>query len=46
MNGVDIADQLQAKFTTEQQTVRTWLPLFYFCLDTAVVNAYLLFMAN
>jgi Transposase IS4 len=46
MNGVDIADQLQAKFTTEQQTYRTWLPLFYFCLDTAVVNAYILFMAN
>jgi hypothetical protein len=46
MNGVDIADQLQAKFTTEQQTHRTWLPLFYFCLDTAIVNAYLLFMAH
>jgi hypothetical protein len=46
MNGIDIADQLQAKFITKQQTVWTWLPLFYFCLDTAVVNAYLLFMAN
>jgi hypothetical protein len=46
MNGVDIADQLRAKFTTEQQTHRTWLPLFYFCLDTTIVNAYLLSMAH
>jgi len=46
MNGVDIADQLRAKFTTEQRTHRTWLPLFYFCLDTAIVNAYILYMAH
>jgi Transposase IS4 len=46
MNRVDIADQLWAKFTTEQQTHRSWLPLFYFCLDTAIVNAYILFMAQ
>jgi hypothetical protein len=45
INGVDIAYQLQAKFTAEQQTHRTWLPLFYFCLDTTIVNAYPLFMA-
>jgi hypothetical protein len=44
MNGVDIADQLRAKFTTEQRTHRTWLPLFY-CLDTSIVNAYIHFMA-
>jgi hypothetical protein len=42
MNGVDIADQLRAKFTVHQRTHQTWLPLFYFCLDTTVVNAYLL----
>jgi hypothetical protein len=41
MNGVDIADQLRAKFTTEQRTHRSWLPLFYFCLNTAIINAYI-----
>ena len=46
MNSVDIANQLQAKFTTKQQTHRTWLPLFYFYLDTAIVNAYILYMAH
>jgi hypothetical protein len=45
MNGVDIADQLQAKFTTKQRTHRSWLPLFYFCLDTAIINAYILYIA-
>jgi hypothetical protein len=45
MNGVDVADQLWAKFTTEQRTHRSWLPLFYFCLDTAIINAYILYMA-
>jgi hypothetical protein len=45
MNSVNIANQLQAMFTTKQQTYRTWLLMFYFCLDTAIVNAYLLFMA-
>jgi len=42
MNGVDIADQLRATFTTEQQTSRTWMPLFYYLLDTAICNAYIL----
>ena len=42
MNGVDIADQLRAMFTTEQQTSRTWMPLFYYLLDTAICNAYIL----
>jgi hypothetical protein len=42
MNGVDIANQLRAKFSTEQRTSRTWVPLFYYLLDTAICNAYLL----
>lgn len=42
MNGVDIADHLRAMFTTEQQTSRTWMPLFYYLLDTAICNAYIL----
>jgi hypothetical protein len=46
MNRVDIANQLRAKFTTRQQTHQSWLPLFYFCLDTTIVNAYILFIAH
>jgi len=42
MNGVDIANQLQAEFTTKQQTSRIWMPLFYYLLDTAIYNAYIL----
>jgi hypothetical protein len=46
MNSVDIADQLRAKFTTRQQTYRTWLLMFYFCLDTAIVNAYIIYITH
>ena len=42
MNGVDIADQLRAKFTTEQRTLKAWVLLFYYLLDTAICNAYIL----
>ena len=42
MNGVDIADQLQARFTTKQKTSQTWMLLFYYLLDTAICNAYIL----
>jgi hypothetical protein len=42
MNSVDIADQLQARFTTKQQTLQTWMPLFYYLLDTAICNTYIL----
>jgi len=42
MNGVNIADQLRARFTTKQQTSRTWMLLFYYLLDTAICNAYIL----
>jgi len=42
MNGVDIANQLRAKFTTQIQSSRTWMPMFYYLLDTAICNAYIL----
>jgi hypothetical protein len=43
MGGVDIADQLRAHFSTQLRGVKTWRPLFYWLLDTTIVNAYLLF---
>jgi len=43
MKGVDQADALRANFTCHRkQNHRTWWPLFYFFLDMACVNAFLL----
>jgi len=46
MGGVDIANQLWASFTTlRAQNLRYWKPLFYWLLDIALTNSYLLFLA-
>ena len=37
MGGVDIADQLQASFTTQQRGVKPWRPLFYWLLDSVII---------
>ncbi|KAI3655350.1 hypothetical protein MP638_002350, partial [Amoeboaphelidium occidentale] len=42
MNGVDIADQMRSNYSTQRTHRRTWLPLFYWCLDTALINAMLI----
>jgi len=42
MGGVDIADQLRASFSTQQHGVKPWRPLFYWLLDTAIINAFCL----
>ena len=43
--GVDIANQLRASFTTlRAQNFRYWRPLFYWLLDIALTNSYLLFL--
>lgn len=43
MNGVDRANQLRGAFTTlRSQNMRYWKPLFYWLLDIALVNSYLL----
>ena len=42
MGGVDIHDQLRSYYTTQITTVRTWLPLFFWALDAAVINAYII----
>jgi hypothetical protein len=43
MGRVDIADQLRAKFSTQQQGFKPWRPLFYWLLDTAIINSFRLF---
>ena len=40
MGGVDIADQLQAGFSTQQCGVKPWRPLFYWLLDSTIINAF------
>jgi hypothetical protein len=40
--GVDRADQYREAFFTQQTSRRNWLPLFYWLLDIALTNAYLL----
>ncbi|KAG4435093.1 hypothetical protein IFR05_009428 [Cadophora sp. M221] len=42
MNSVDRADQLRAEFNTRQATRRSWLPYFFWLLDSAIINAFLL----
>src|SRR5436305_3226122 len=42
MGGVDIADQLRAGFSTQQQGVKPWRPLFYWLLDSTIINAFTL----
>src|SRR5438045_8838180 len=40
MGRVDIADQLQAGFSTQQHGVKPWRPLFYWLLDSTIINAF------
>jgi hypothetical protein len=40
MGRVDIANQLRAAYETHRKAQGSWWPLFYWCLDTALVNAY------
>lgn len=41
MGGVDIADQLRGYYGTQLPVRRTWMPLFFWLLDTAIINSYL-----
>jgi len=43
MGGVDIADQLRPYNTTHFRGMQNWLPLFYWLLDTTLVNSYILY---
>jgi hypothetical protein len=42
MNGVDLADQRRAAYSTHQRTRRNWLCLFFFLLDVSLVNSHIL----
>ena len=40
MGGVDIADQLRSYYSTQLKACRNWLPLFFWLLDTTIINSY------
>ena len=40
MGRVDIADQLRTGFSTQQRGVKPWRPLFYWLLDSTIINAF------
>ncbi|KGM92626.1 uncharacterized protein PADG_11076 [Paracoccidioides brasiliensis Pb18] len=40
MNGGDLANQYRASYSSRRVSYRTWLPIFYWILDAAVVNAW------
>lgn len=42
MGSVDIADQLRSYYTVQMRSLRNWLPLFLWLLDTAIINSYIL----
>jgi len=42
MGGVDIADQRRSYYSTQLQVVRTWMPIFFWLLDTTIINSFLL----
>jgi len=43
MGGVDIADQYRANYIIQFPVRRTWLPLFFWLLDTSIINSYLIY---
>jgi len=42
MGGVDIADQRRSYYSTQLRVCRNWLPIFFWLLDTTIINAHLI----
>jgi len=40
--GVDVADQYRSYYFTQLKCLRNWPPIFYWLLDTSVINSYLI----
>lgn len=43
MGGVDKFDQYMANYSISQKSRRWWLKLFYYMIDTAIVNSFILY---
>jgi hypothetical protein len=46
MGGVDIADQYRSYYNCQLTASRTWMPLMFWLIDTAIVNSYILYKKN
>jgi hypothetical protein len=46
MQGVDVADQLRASYSTQNRTHKWWHRIFFFLLDTTVVNMYMIYLVE
>ena len=45
MRGVDVADQLRASYSCQTRSHKWWHRIFWFLLDTTVVNMYIYYLA-
>ena len=43
IGNVDIADQYRSYYDTQLTSFRTWFPIFFWALDTALINSYIAF---
>lgn len=41
--GVDVADQYRTYYDTQLTSRRNWYPLFYWALETAIINAFIIY---
>jgi hypothetical protein len=46
MRVVNVADQLRASYSTQNRTHKWWYRIFFFLLDTIVVNMYIIYLAE
>ena len=42
MGGIDWHDQMQSYSSTQLVSVQNWLPLLFFLLDAAIINAFVI----
>ena len=43
MGGVDIADQYRSYYDTQLISQRTWFPIFFWLVDTALINSFIMY---
>ena len=46
MRGVDVADQLRASYSCQTRSHKWWHRIFFFLLDTTMVNMYIMYIAH
>ena len=46
MIAVDLTDMMRKTFTTQRKAYKSWMPLFFWMLDTAAINAFVVFQEN